>query len=48
MKNRVLLLFILGMVVRPLTTQAQHLESYLVYAAANNPGLKAKYAGFEA
>jgi len=48
MKNRILLLFILGMVVRPLTTQAQHLESYLVYAAANNPGLKAKYADFEA
>ena len=48
MKNRILLLFILGMVVRPLTTQAQHLESYLEYAATNNPGLKAKYAEFEA
>jgi len=48
MKNRIILLFILGIVIRPLSIKAQHLESYLEYAAKNSPGLKAKYAEFEA
>jgi cobalt-zinc-cadmium efflux system outer membrane protein len=48
MKHRIILLFILGMMLRPLTVKSQHLDEYLVYAAENNLGLKAKYAEFEA
>ena len=48
MINRITFIFILGLVVRPLAIQAQHLDRYLIYAAENNAGLKAQYAEFEA
>lgn len=48
MINRITFIIILGLVVRPLAGQAQHLDKYLIYAAENNAGLKAKYAEFEA
>jgi outer membrane protein TolC len=48
MINRITFIFILGLAVRPLAIQAQHLDNYLKYAAENNAGLKAKYAEFEA
>ncbi|PCJ64347.1 MAG: transporter [Bacteroidetes bacterium] len=48
MKNRIILLFILAIVLKPLAIQAQYLEDYLKYAAENNVGLKATYAEFEA
>lgn len=48
MKRKIKLLFIVGIALCSLMAEAQTLDQYLLFAAENNAGLKAKYAEFEA